>query len=126
MFRARRVQSLESVVVFLPHRHAVVPLTPSTRHAIDATHFEEASLLARVEREAHARRFVAQREEVPPVERLRQLLVRRAAEAELALPGHLAVGREAPLRDAQDGGAFCFYRPAVFRCVLFCYCFAGC
>ena len=33
-----------------------------------------------VEREAHARRVVAQREEVPPVERLRQLLVRRVVE----------------------------------------------
>ena len=41
---------------------------------------------------------------VPPVERLRQLLVRRAAEPELALPGHLAVGGEAALRDAQGWG----------------------
>ena len=43
--------------------------------------------LARVEREAHARRVVAQREQVSPVEGFRQLLVRRAAEPELALPG---------------------------------------
>ena len=79
--------------------------------------------LARVEREAHARRVVAQREEVPPVERLRQLLVRRAAEPELALPGDLAVGREAPLRDAQDGGAGGADGPAVVA-VGCCYCSA--
>ena len=55
------------VGVRLPHQHATVPLTPSTRHAIDATHFEEVTLLARVEREAHARIVVAQREQVVPV-----------------------------------------------------------
>ena len=76
-----------------------------------------------VEREAHARRIVAQREEIAAVERLRQLLVRRAAEPELALPGHLAVGGEAALRDAQDGGAGGADGPAVVA-VGCCYCSA--
>ena len=74
-------------------------------------------------REALARRVVAQREQVSPVEGFRQLLVRRAAEPELALPGHLAVGGEAPLRDAQDGGAGGADGPAVVR-VCCCYCSA--
>ena len=78
--RAARGVSLDESVVLLPHRHAVVPLTPSTRHAIDATRFEGPMNAQSVEREAHARRVVAQREEVPPVERLRQLLVRCVVE----------------------------------------------
>lgn len=58
--------------------------------------------LERVEAEAHARRVVAQRQHVAPVERLRQLLVRGTPQAELALPRHLGLGREGALGHAQD------------------------
>lgn len=69
--------------------------------------------LERVEAEPHARRVVAQRQHVAPVERLRELLVGSAPEAELALPGHLGLGREGALGHAQDRCAAGVDGPAV-------------